>query len=90
MAGPNSPYSGLDAETALRQSFSAPNDALRTTAAGGTLVSEHFDYVAATYPDAITEVYTYKNGGASGTLVATVTIVYTNSSKANIATVTRT
>jgi hypothetical protein len=90
MAGPNAPYSGLDSETALRQSFSASNDALRTTAAGGVLVPEKFDFVAATYPDTVTEVYTYKNGGASGTLIATVTLVYTNSTKANLSTVTRT
>lgn len=90
MSGPNYPYSGLDAENAIRQAFNATNDALRTTPSGGTLVTEKFDYVAASYPDTITEVYTYKNGGASGTVVATVTLVYTNSTKANLSTVTRT
>lgn len=35
------------------------------------------DSIVATYPDANTEVYTYKVGGVSGTTVAVVTVVYT-------------
>lgn len=56
----------------------------------GTLVQEYFDYIAATYPDSVTEVYTYKSGGAGGVTVAVVTIVYTTSAKTLIDTVTRT
>ena len=48
-----------------------------------------FDYVSAAYPDTVTEVYTFKTGGAAGTTVATVTIVYTDSTKANLSTVTK-
>ncbi len=55
----------------------------------GSLVTEAFDYIAATYPDAVTEVYTYKIGGAGGITVATVTVVYTDSTKDNISTVTK-
>jgi hypothetical protein len=56
---------------------------------GGTLVTEAFDYVAATYPNGTTEVYTYKSGGVSGTTVATVTVVYSSSSKDILTSVTR-
>jgi len=56
---------------------------------GGTLVTEEFDYIAATYPTATSEVFTYKTGGAGGTTVATVTIVYTTAAKEFISTVTR-
>lgn len=56
----------------------------------GTLVSEKFNYIAASYPDTVTEVYSYKNGGATGTLVATVTVVYSDSTKAQIVSVAKT
>jgi hypothetical protein len=36
-----------------------------------------YDYVSVAYPINTTEVYTFYAGGASGTLVATVTVVYT-------------
>lgn len=48
------------------------------------------DYIAATYPDAVTEVFTYKDGGASGTVVAVVTVVYTSSTKNDLSSVTKT
>lgn len=57
---------------------------------GGTLVPEDFDYIDADYPNATTEVYTYKLGGAAGTTVAVVTVVYTDATKNFIDTVTRT
>jgi len=45
------------------------------------------DYIAVTYPDGDTEVYTYKSGGATGDTVATITCVYTDG---NLTSVTRT
>lgn len=56
---------------------------------GNILEGLSFDYVAATYPVNTTEVYTYKRGGAAGTIVATVTLVYTTSSKHTLVSVTR-
>lgn len=47
------------------------------------------DYIAVTYPTDTTEVYTYKDGGVSGTTVATVTITYTDATKCNITSVER-
>lgn len=59
-------------------------------AARGTLVSSNYDYMSGTYPDAVTEIFVYKLGGSGGSTVATVTFVYTDSTKANISTITRT
>lgn len=47
------------------------------------------DYISAAYPNGTTEVYTFRIGGASGTVVMTLTVVYTDSSKDAISTVTR-
>lgn len=49
-----------------------------------------FDAVSASYPDLITEVYAFKQGGLAGTTVATVTVVYTDESKDLISTVVKT
>lgn len=46
-----------------------------------TLVKVAYDYVEATYPVAIQEVYTFKVGGAAGTTVATVTVNYSTAQK---------
>lgn len=40
-----------------------------------------YDYISASYPDDTTEVYTYKTGGSSGTTVATIHVLYLDSSK---------
>lgn len=58
--------------------------------AGGILVKEYYDYVGATYPDATTEVYIHRSGGAGGMLVATVTVVYQDSTKAAMVSIART
>lgn len=47
------------------------------------------DYIAATYPDPVTEVYTYKVGGSSGTIVGVITVVYSNATKAILLSVTK-
>lgn len=56
----------------------------------GKLVYERFDYISRTLTNSTTETYLYKLGGSGGTLVATVTVVYTDSTLATISTVTRT
>jgi hypothetical protein len=48
-----------------------------------------YDYIGATYPTAVQEVYVYKTGGSGGVTVATLTIDYIDSSKANISAVTK-
>ena len=54
------------------------------------MVTSAFDYVSVAYPDGTTETFTFKTGGSGGTTVATITIVYTDSSKVNISTVAKT
>ena len=47
-----------------------------------------YDYVAITYPDTVTEVYTFKIGGSGGTTVEVITNVYTDATKASLLSVT--
>lgn len=54
------------------------------------LIPFAYDYMAYTNTDSTTDTFVYKTGGSSGTTVATVTIVYTDTTKATISTVTRT
>jgi hypothetical protein len=60
-----------------------------STASAG-LITSSYDYIGITYPDAVTEVYVFKTGGSSGTTVGTLTLVYTDSTKANLSSVTKT
>ena len=55
-----------------------------------SLIVKAYDYLSYTNTNATTDTYVYKTGGAAGTTTATVTIVYTDSTKAVISTVTRT
>lgn len=56
---------------------------------GGLLDGVVFDAIVASYPDSITEVYEYKLGGTGGTLNATVTVVYTDTTKEFISSVVK-
>lgn len=56
---------------------------------GNLLEGVVFDYIGAAYPDTTTETYTYKNGGSGGTTVATITVIYTDTTKEFISSVTR-
>lgn len=49
-----------------------------------------YDYVGVAYPDGDTETYTFKTGGSAGTTVATVTVDYVDSTKAQLSAVTKT
>ena len=70
---------------------SGPQQILRTAikSGAGMLSGVSYDFVAATYPDSVTEVFTFKLGGAGGTTKAVITIVYTDGSKDLISTVTK-
>lgn len=63
---------------------------LAASGGGGLSPPPNTDTVVASYPDAVTEVYQYKSGGVSGTLLATVTVVYTTAAKDLISTVVKT
>lgn len=56
---------------------------------GSLLSGLSFDYIAATYPTATSEVYTYKTGGSGGTTVATITVTYSDSTKEQVTSVER-
>lgn len=48
------------------------------------LINFAYDYVLATYPDDITEVYTFKSGtigGIGGVTVGTITVIYSDNTK---------
>lgn len=49
-----------------------------------------WDYLSMTISPSDTETYIFKTGGASGTTVATIVVVYTDSTRADILTVTKT
>ncbi len=46
---------------------------------GGGLVKEAYDYISLSYTGSDLTTVTYKNGGASGVTVATLTLAYTAS-----------
>lgn len=54
------------------------------------LILPTFDYVSMTIAPAGTETYVFKTGGAGGTTVSTVVIVYTDATRVDISTVTQT
>lgn len=56
----------------------------------GLLNGVEFDAVTVTYPNSSTESYALRQGGTTGTIVNTITIIYTDSSKSNILSVERT
>lgn len=57
---------------------------------GNILKGVVFDAVGATYPSPTTEIYTYYIGGLAGALQATLTVIYTSSSKKFVTSVVKT
>lgn len=49
-----------------------------------------YDTVTFSYPDAVTEIIRYYNGGVSGQLVATITAIFETHSKKNLLSLVRT
>jgi hypothetical protein len=62
---------------------------VKTSSYNGLLSNIQFDYISATYPDNKTEKYEYFLGGLSGTLKATIIIIYSDASKNNLVSVER-
>jgi hypothetical protein len=50
----------------------------------GIIANIPFDAVSVTYPNSTTEVYSFKTGGLSGSVVATVEVIFTDSSKVDL------
>jgi hypothetical protein len=57
---------------------------------GNILIPKKYDYIGFAYPAGDTEVLTFKTGGAGGTTIATLTIVYTDATKENVEKLTKT
>jgi len=78
-------------QTLFHRSFVFTSDeetAIRTFPSTGFALNE-YDYIAVTYPDTVTELYTYKTGGSGGTTVDTITVVYTDTTKEDLLSVTK-
>jgi len=57
---------------------------------GNLLDGVSYDFIDIQQTNATTETYVYKTGGSGGTVTATVVIVYTDATKKDLDTVTRT
>lgn len=64
----------------------ATNETLESVA--GFNIPE-YDYVGIAYPNGTTEVWTFKVGGSGGTTVGTLTLVYVDSTKNQLSSVTK-
>lgn len=82
-------YTQLDAPQVIQQSFDEADNALRVIPISG-LISNPYDYIAVTYPTATQEVYTFKTGGAGGTVVSTITVNYVDATKNQLLNVSKT
>lgn len=67
--------------------FRVDSQGIQSTFSMNMLVQVKFDSIYPTYPDTVTEIYTYKQ---SGSTVAVVTVIYTDASKNNLVSVIRT
>jgi hypothetical protein len=57
----------------------------------GGLVPDSYDYISASYNDGtFSETYVFKTGGAGGTTVATITVIYVDATKEKLVSVTKT
>lgn len=66
-----------------REKFDA-DGAVKAVLSGGLDVPVGSDYLTVAYPNSSSETYTYKKGGAAGETLKTVTVVYTDATKAKI------
>jgi hypothetical protein len=93
--------SSADETTTVPVAVDPTTGALLTYGAGGSTATVvgigpigqyqvNYDSIVYTNTNATTDTYTYKAGGTSGTTTATVTIVYTDSTKSQVSTVVRT
>lgn len=55
----------------------------------GISIPQH-DYEGFTYPDTTTDVITFRTGGAAGVIVATLTMIYVDSTKERVSSITKT
>lgn len=64
------------------QAFDDENDLFRVGIVGDLAAPPvGTDAITALYPNSTTEIFQYRVGGSSGTILRTVTVVYTDTSK---------
>jgi hypothetical protein len=85
----NLPTESLPRLEQLKFAFSNNQVVVRTISLDSISGGVAYDYLKVTYPDSLTEVFTYKLGGVGGTTVLTITVVYTTVDKDFVDTVTR-
>jgi hypothetical protein len=67
------------------ESPSRPNQpAIEVISSGKLIPPAEADAMTVAYPNSSTEVYSYRVGGVSGSVVKTITVVYTSPSKNDI------
>lgn len=62
----------------------------RSTGVPPGFITKPYDFVAATYPTASSEIYTFKTGGSGGTTTDIITVVYTDDTKESLNSAART
>jgi hypothetical protein len=80
----------LDREFDKFVELSNGDEAVRVTSIGSFAPPAETDATTITYPDDKTEVFKHRIGGVSGTVLATITINYTDSTKNTLVSVVRT
>lgn len=70
---------GLGGKAATK--FAVTDETLQKLVSGSLLQGVQFDSGSVAYPNSLTEVYSLFENGLNGTLKATITLVYTNTSK---------
>jgi hypothetical protein len=92
-SGPPLPFlqnaSLLDHQQAIQGAFDGGSYTLKVQHINH-FVPPLYDAIAVAYPSSTQEVYSYYVGGLSGALQGTLTLNYTDSTKANLASATRT
>lgn len=81
--------STADGETPLVAEIDPDSGGIVVKSANG-LLPNTYDYVAYTDTSTTVDTYKYYSGGSGGTLEATITITYTDSTKAQVSTIART
>lgn len=66
------------------------NTAVRVGQFGAFSAPTGTDAVTVEYPNNTTEIFKFRSGGVSGTILMTLTVTYTNSSKADVSSVVKT
>lgn len=73
------------ANQVLTKVYNTDTNSVGIHLAGAFVVPVEADAFTVTYPNSTQEVYAFRTGGVSGTIIQTMTITYTDSTKMDIA-----